>query len=113
MISAIGKEQEDPFFLQNVRTILDKIEEALEKPPTKMKIEVDAVENRLVRLRDHLIAEHRRQADPQTFSQSPTLERINTALSLIVSIGYPGAGIYRDGLAEARVLLHELITGES
>ena len=114
MMTAIGKENENPFVLQNVRTVLEMIEEALQKPPTKMKIDVDSVENRLVRLRDHLIADHRRhQSDSRAFVQSPTLLRINTALSLIVSIGYPGAGIYREGLEEARLLLHELIPDKS
>lgn len=109
MIDAIEKKHEDPFVLVSIRAIMAMIEEALQKPPTKMKIDVDAVENRLVHLRDHLIAEHRRQSDPRTFLQSPALERVNTALSLIVSIGYPGAGIYRQGLEEARLLLHEMI----
>jgi hypothetical protein len=104
--------QEDSFVLESLRNILDMIEEALEKPAVELKIDVDAVENRLVRLRDHLIDTHRRQTASQPFTQSSTLERINIALSLIVSIGYPGAGIYREGLEEARYLLRGFFTGE-
>lgn len=104
--------QEDSFVLESIQNILDMIDKALEKPAVELKIDVDAVENSLVRLRDHLIDNHRRQTASQPFTQSSTLERINIALSLIVSIGYPGAGIYREGLEEARYLLRGFVTGE-
>ncbi|MDW7772637.1 MAG: hypothetical protein SCH71_07065 [Desulfobulbaceae bacterium] len=105
--------REDPFVLECVRNILDLIEVALDKHSVHMKKDVDTVENRLAQLRDHLIDHHRRQSEEHFFGQSPTLERINTALSLIISIGYPGEGIYQVGLEETRELLSEFFPVQS
>jgi len=97
--------------LENVRIILEMIDEAVEKHSAEMKRDVDVVEDRLVHLRDYLIDRQREQTESAT--QSATLKRINIALSLIISIGYPGAGIDQVGLEETRDMFREYFYGET
>ena len=95
---------QDSFVLPRVRAVLELIDDAMQRPSSQLKGEVEIAESRLVELRDHLI-KTLRQAENRPAAQSHALETMNIALSLVVSIEYPAAGIHREALAEARDLL--------
>ena len=78
------------------------LEDALKKPPAELKAEVDVAERAVVRLRDSLIDQLRAAAEPSVRSE---LDRVNVALSLIVGLEYPMAGLQRDMLKQALSIL--------
>jgi hypothetical protein len=69
--------------------------------------EIDEVERELVRLRDELIIQCRRQGDPVGVSErgQTRLGQINVALSLVVAVEYPVTSIQRTALEQARDVL--------
>ena len=79
------------------------LEDALQKPPTELKAEVDVAERAVVRLRDSLIDQLRAGAEPRVRSE---LDRVNVALSLIVGLEYPMGGLQRDMHQQALSVLN-------
>lgn len=65
------------------------------------------MERELVRLRDELIIQCRRQGDPVGVSEreQTRLGQINVALSLVVAVEYPVTSIQRTALEQARDVL--------
>ena len=92
---------------QEAVTLLDR---ALQLPALQVGKEVDEVEQVVVRLRDALIHQLR---DQTTSSASPRLREAlsctNAALSLIVGVEYPAAGIQRSAIEQARHALAQLL----
>jgi hypothetical protein len=86
------------------------LDQALYHPPMQLGKEVDDVEQMVTRLRDTLIHHLRRNS---TSSAAPrwraALARINMALSLIVGVEYPAAGIQRSSIEQARDTLAQML----
>ena len=76
--------------------------DALGKPPTELKSEVDDAERAIAELRDGLI-ERVRQAPTDAVRTS--LGGVNAALSLVVGLEDPMGGLQRDMLVQARTAL--------
>ncbi len=81
---------------------IQMMDDALKKPPTELKAEVDAVERKVAALRDQLIDRFRAAPDEATRHE---LDGVNAALSLIVGLEYPVGGIQREMLKLARSAL--------
>lgn len=92
-----------------VQEAVDVVNAALDTDSTLIKKEIEAVEECVVRLRDHLIAHLRRQGAQQAAALRPLLEQVNMALSLVVSIEYPAGGIHREALTETGAVLSGLL----
>ena len=78
------------------------MDEALGKPATELKAEVDVVERTVAALRDQLIDRLRASPNEQTRKE---LDGVNAALSLVVGLEYPVDGVQRDMLKLARSAL--------
>jgi hypothetical protein len=83
------------------------LNEALQKPPQQLRDELERVEALLVIVRDRLIAA-RRRGEPPADQIDDALRKINMALSAIVGVEYPSAGVQRKVLEHARDMLREL-----
>src|SRR5207247_455289 len=81
---------------------IDLLDAALDKPPAELKAEVDTLERTVAALRDDLIERLRAQPDA---ALAAALKNVNTALSLIVGVEYPVAGIQREMLQQARTVM--------
>jgi formate-dependent nitrite reductase membrane component NrfD len=87
-----------------------KLDRALQVPAQRAGGEVDEAETLLVRLRDSLIHELRAQGStPAAAQQRTALTRLNTALSLLVGVEYPAAGIQRSAIEQARDILNQIL----
>ena len=82
------------------RAATEKIERAMAKHGREFIREMDEVERMIVQLRDTLIDRLRR--DEADGPNHAALERINNALSMIIGLEYPIAGIRRDTLEQVR-----------
>jgi hypothetical protein len=83
----------------------------LHEPPSCLGKDVDAVEQIVTRLRDRLIHRLRHAgSSPEATRWQAALERINAALSLIVGVEYPIAGIRRSAIAQASATLAQVLT---
>ena len=94
---------------QHCEEAVEAIEAVLaEKPRQRLQI-VDFGESAIVRLRDCLI-ERLRQENQSSLAQplQDALNQVNIALSLIVGVEYPGAGIQQRPLEQAREVLEKL-----
>ena len=78
------------------------LQDALDKPPTELKAEVDAAERAVVALRDALIDRLRQSP---TESVRAALDQVNVCLSLVVGLEYPLGGLQRQMLEQARTAL--------
>jgi hypothetical protein len=88
------------------------LDDALSRPPTELSREVDRVEQQLAGLRDHLIDQWRNERKTATAAQGrAALDTVNAALSLVVGVEYPAAGVQRGLLRQARAALHALLDG--
>ena len=83
---------------------LARLDHALGLPPDKLGQEVDVAEREVARLRDALIERLRRGE----LTDRQALDKTNAALSLIVGVEYPVAGLHRKSLEQARDTLREL-----
>ena len=90
-------------FAAACRRVAEMIDDALTKKPPALGEEVDEIERAVVRLRDGLI-DRLRAATPGngTSELRAALDRVNTALSLVVGVEYPLGGIHRQLLEQAR-----------
>jgi hypothetical protein len=86
-----------------------EIDAAYDEPPLKLGQEVDYAEVRIVRLRNCLIERLRAETDDSELARlKGILDRVNLALSYVVGVEYPTAGIHRQLIEEARTVLDEL-----
>ncbi len=86
-----------------------EIDRAYDKPPLKLGQEVDLAEVRIVRVRDCLIDWLRGETNASELARlKDMLNRVNIALSYIVGVEYPTAGVHRQLLKEALAVLSDL-----
>ena len=97
----------DDLVTERCRQIAAKLDRSAQHHPRDNEKEIDEVERELVRLRDELIIECRRQGDPLSVSArgATRLGQINIALSLVVAVEYPITSIQRSVLEQARDVL--------
>jgi hypothetical protein len=92
------------------RQAVAELENALRLPPNELGEEVDEAERTVARLRDRLIDRLRQDA---AAAEAPrwgaALDRVNAALSLIVGVEYPAAGLQRKSLEQARDTLKAVL----
>lgn len=88
------------------RQIAEKLDRSAQHGPREIEKEIDEFERQLVRLRDELIVQGRRE-DPAAASEpgQTRLAHINAALSLVVAVEYPVTSIQRAALKQARDVL--------
>jgi hypothetical protein len=86
-----------------------QLEDALSRPPDQLSQKVDLVEREVAHLRDQLIAALRQQGTGAASGRRAALDKVNAALSLIVGVEYPVAGIQRSALAQARDTLRQVL----
>ncbi len=100
-------------FAEQCKEAVASLDRLLETSPYPRFQELDVAERAIVRLRDGLI-ERLRQADAS--AEIPRLrgllDRANIAVSLVVGIEYPAAGIRRQLLEMARDVLKGGLTEE-
>ena len=95
---------------EECREAVAMLERALQEPPGALSEDVDVAERVVARMRDRLIEVLRE--GPQAADaarQRAALDRVNAALSLIVGVEYPAAGIQRKVLEQARDALKEVL----
>ena|ERR1051325_10838385 len=81
---------------------INRIDHAKNLHPRELEKEADRLECEIVRLRDALI-EHLRRSDVSSVAgRNAALEKINAALSLILTVEYPVTAIQRSALTQAR-----------
>ena len=90
------------------REAIQLLSDAIDKPPTELKAEVDEAERAVVALRDELIERWRATS---AVDVRQALDSANVALSLIVGLEYPMGGLQRGMLDEARTVLQSALTG--
>ena len=91
------------------REALQQLEEAQGLSPMEFIHKVDQAERAIVRFRNDLIDEIRRQpVMPATAPLRQTLDRVNGALSLVIGMEYPSAGIHRELMERAMHTLREI-----
>ncbi len=85
------------------------LERAIELPPLRAGQEADVAERLVVQARDECIAQLRRDGNTQDEGQyRATLDRLNTALSLIIGVEYPSGGVQREMIKQARDVLKDI-----
>jgi len=91
---------------ERCRPIAEELDRAAQHDPREIEKELDDVERELVRLRDELIIQRRRE-DPAAASApgQTKLDPINVALSLVIAVEYPVTSIQRTALKQARDVL--------
>jgi hypothetical protein len=98
-----------PLAVQGQQAV-EMLQQALHLSPPQLGNEVDDVERAVARLRDalihHLRHDHMSAAVPRWRA---ALERINAALSLIVGVEYPAAGVQRSAIEQARDALAQVL----
>jgi hypothetical protein len=109
--AAIQPQQSPPTLAAQCQQAVDRLKQALHEPPSCLGKDVDAVEQIVTRLRDRLIHRlHHAGSSPEATRWQAALERINAALSLIVGVEYPIAGIRRSAIAQASATLAQVLT---
>jgi formate-dependent nitrite reductase membrane component NrfD len=100
-----------PTLAAQCQQAVDRLKQALHEPPSCLGKDVDAVEQIVTQLRDRLIHRLRQTgSSPEATRWQTALERINAALSLIVGVEYPIAGIQRTAIAQASATLAQVLT---
>ena len=91
---------------ERCRQIAEKLDCSVSHHPREIEKELDEVERELVRLRDELIIQRRREDPAAASKPGPRkLDHINVALSLVVAVEYPVTSIQRAALKQARDVL--------
>ena len=92
------------------RDCVARLDDALRLPPAQLGQEVDVVEREVARLRDRLIDQLRQESTSAPAARRrAALDKVNAALSLIVGVEYPAAGIQRSALEQARDTLQQVV----
>ena len=90
------------------------LEQLLEIRPHLRYQEVDVAERAIVRVRDNLIDQLRQEdSEAEARRLRTKLERLNVAISLIVGVEYPAAGIQQQLLDQAYDALKEALADGS
>jgi hypothetical protein len=89
---------------------MKEIDQAKDLQPRQLEEVIDHVQREIVRLRDALIEQLRaRDLAPVSGRRHSALEKINVALSLILTVAYPVTAIQRSALKEAHDCLAAII----
>lgn len=100
-----------PGLAERCRAAIEMLEESLKRPPLELWKEVDHAEQQVAELRDALIERLRHDPfGPTAERQRAALQRVNAALSLVVGVEYPTAGVHRPALEQARDALRGVLT---
>gem|GEM_PF-1713742 len=104
-------QQSPPALAAQCQQAVDRLKQALHESPSCLGKDVDAVEQIVTRLRDRLIQRLRQTSpSPEATRWQTALGRINAALSLIVGVEYPIAGIQRSAIEQASATLAQVLT---
>lgn len=88
-----------------VKEVIEKFNELQDKESQEFIAGVRENELKLVELRDNIMDVPRQQRSPD---QKERLEKINTALSLVIALEYPVSSLERSKLKDATELLKTL-----
>jgi hypothetical protein len=93
-----------------VQQAIDALDRALGEPPSVLTQDVDVAERAIAEARDELIRDLRQPSlRADTSGRRRNLNELNVALSLVVGVEYPAAGIQRKLLEQARDVLRNLL----
>jgi len=84
------------------REAMSLLQKDMQLSPGELENEIDDAQRALVRLRDQLI-ERTRHGDRSDWR--PALVHVNTAISLVVAVEFPAAGVHAEYLKRARETL--------
>jgi len=105
--------QRQPTLADRCREAIELLDKARQEQPRHLSEDVDAAERAIVGLRDDLIDRLRTGgASTDSALWRGALDATNAALSLVVGVEYPAAGIQRRQLEQARDALQSLVDGE-
>jgi hypothetical protein len=85
------------------RNAMSLLKQDMELPPGELENTLGDAERVLVRLRDELIGRMRREGSTSVWRSA--LEHVNTAISLVVAVEFPAAGVHAEYLKGARDVL--------
>ena len=85
------------------REAMSLLEQDMELPSGELENKLGDAERVLVRLRDELIGHTRREGSNSVWRSA--LEQVNTAISLVVAVEFPAAGVHAEYLKGAREVL--------
>ena len=88
------------------REAIDLLDDALAKPATELKTEVDDAERVVAALRDELIDRLRAAPDAEVRKR---LDQVNVVVSLVVGLEYPVGAIERPKLRQASDVLKQTL----
>ncbi len=91
---------------------VDVLDRVLAYKPAERLHEIDQAERLAVRLRDCLIDRYRRADEAGKAHMHPGLKQANVAVSLLVGVEYPGAGVQEQPLQQAREVLRGMLDRE-
>jgi hypothetical protein len=92
------------------REAIAKLDRARQEQPADLSEDVDEAERAAVQLRDQLIEQLRQGGAPAELAGTrEALSAVNMALSLIVGVEYPAAGIQRKLIEQASTALRDLL----
>ena len=99
----------DPHLQELIKDAAKALDIVLQELPHMRYQIVDRAEERIVSLRDCLIERLRAAQDPDERQQlQEMLDPVNAALSMVVGVEYPGAGIQQKPLEMARETLRRM-----
>ncbi len=100
---------DDAALKEEYRRATAALERALHLPPLQVSREADIAERAIVRARDQLILRLHQNAEQADTSQwRETLNQVNAALSLIISLEYPIGGVPRESIEHTLRLIQTL-----
>ncbi len=102
------KSQELQTVADACRAAVAALDRALHAPPVQVGQEADLAEREVVRARDVLILRLRQNPNGDSAGLRATLDRVNSALSLVVGLAYPMAGVERKLIEQARDALQSI-----
>ncbi len=105
------REERAGTFTEHAREAIELLTKALDESPERVGEDVDIAERHIAWLRDRLIDALRNDAAEASASggRREALGRVNVALSLVVGVEYPLAGIHRGPMKQARDVLQQVV----
>ncbi len=85
------------------REAMSLLQQDMELPPAELENKLAEAERVLVRLRDGVIGHTRREGSPSAWRSA--LEHVNVAISLVVAVEFPSAGVHAEYLKGAQETL--------
>ncbi len=102
--------QDELWAAAQCRDAIAILEQALVAPPLQLTKDAGAAARIVVKMRDRIIEWQRQDGSgADADKRKEALNRLNTALTLIVGVQYPSTGVRRKPIEQARDLLQSIL----